>query len=221
MAFIEPGDEVIVFEPFFDQYISNIEMPGGKIVYVPMHPPASGATETSSAGEWTVNFDELEKAITPKTKMIVINTPRMLNPLWDKSRVLTDARADNPIGKVFRKDELERIADLCVKNQIIILSDEVYDRLYYVPFTRIATLSPEVAKLTITVGSAGKNFYATGWRVGWLLGPAELIQYVSAAHTRICYSSVSPLQEACAVGKSSSFPLSVYSTGASLTTSRL
>lgn len=182
MAFIEPGDEVIVFEPFFDQYISNIEMPGGKIVYVPMHPPASGATETSSAGEWTVNFEELEKAITPKTKMIVINTPH------------------NPIGKVFRKDELEKIADLCVKNQIIILSDEVYDRLYYVPFTRIATLSPEVAKLTITVGSAGKNFYATGWRVGWLLGPAELIQYVSAAHTRICYSSVSPLQEACAVG---------------------
>jgi kynurenine aminotransferase len=70
------GDEVIVFEPFFDQYISNIEMPGGKIVYVPMHPPTTGATETSSAGEWTVNFDELEKAITPKTKMIVINTPR-------------------------------------------------------------------------------------------------------------------------------------------------
>lgn len=96
-----------------------------------------------------------------------------------------------------------------MKNQIIILSDEVYDRLYYVPFTRIATLSPEVAKLTITVGSAGKNFYATGWRVGWLLGPAELIQYVSAAHTRICYSSVSPLQEACAVGKSSPFPLFV------------
>lgn len=84
MAFIEPGDEVIVFEPFFDQYISNIEMPGGKIVYVPMHPPASGATETSSAGEWTVNFEELEKAITPKTKMIVINTPRMLNLSWTR-----------------------------------------------------------------------------------------------------------------------------------------
>jgi len=73
---------------------------------------------------------------------------------------------DNPVGKVYRKDELEKIAALCVKNQIIILSDEVYDRLYYVPFTRIATLSPEVEKITITVGSAGKNFYATGWRVG-------------------------------------------------------
>ena len=75
---------------------------------------------------------------------------------------------DNPVGKVYSKEELQKIADLCVKNQIIILSDEVYDRLFYVPFTRVATLSPEVEKLTITVGSAGKNFYATGWRVGEL-----------------------------------------------------
>ncbi|KAK0756960.1 hypothetical protein N5P37_010484 [Trichoderma harzianum] len=182
MAFIEPGDEVIIFEPFFDQYISNIEMPGGKIVYVPMHPPATGATKTSSAADWTIDFDELERAITPKTKMIVLNTPH------------------NPVGKVFSKDELQKIGDLCVKNNIIILSDEVYDRLFYVPFTRISTLSPEIEQLTITVGSAGKNFYATGWRVGWLMGPEHLIKYVSAAHTRICYSSVSPLQEACAVG---------------------
>ncbi|KAI1330710.1 PLP-dependent transferase [Xylariaceae sp. FL0255] len=182
MAFIEPGDEVIVFEPFFDQYISNIEMPGGKIVYVPLSPPKDGATRTSSSSEWTIDFEKLEKAISSKTKMIVINTPH------------------NPVGKVFSKDELVRIGELCVKNEIIILSDEVYDRLYYVPFTRIATLSPEIEKLTITVGSAGKNFYATGWRVGWLMGPANLIHYVSAAHTRICFSSVSPLQEACAIG---------------------
>lgn len=79
-------------------------------------------------------------------------------------------------------------------------SVQVYDRLYYVPFTRIATLSPEIAKLTITVGSVGKNFYATGWRIGYLIGPEHLIKYVSAAHIRICYSSVSPLQEAAAVG---------------------
>lgn len=110
------------------------------------------------------------------------------------------------MGKVFSKDELLRIGELCVKNEIMILSDEVYDRLYYVPFTRIATLSPEIERLTLTVGSAGKNFYATGWRVGWLMGPAELIQYVAAAHTRICYSSVSPLQEACAIGTSPAGP---------------
>ncbi|KAK4228942.1 pyridoxal phosphate-dependent transferase [Podospora fimiseda] len=182
MAFIEPGDEVIVFEPFFDQYISNIQMPGGKIVYVPMHPPEEGKNKTLSAGEWKIDFDQLRKAITPRTKMLVLNTPH------------------NPVGKVYSKEELQKIAELCLEHKIIILSDEVYDRLYYVPFTRIATLSPEVEKITLTVGSAGKNFYATGWRVGWLIGPPELIQYVSAAHTRICYSSVSPLQEACAIG---------------------
>ncbi|PHH59288.1 hypothetical protein CDD81_3412 [Ophiocordyceps australis] len=182
MAFIEPGDEVIVFEPFFDQYISNIEMAGGKVVYVPMHPPSSGSTKTTSAAEWTVDFGQLEQAITPKTKMLVLNTPH------------------NPVGKVYSKQELQRIGDLCVKNEVLIISDEVYDRLYYVPFVRIATLSPEIERLTLTVGSAGKNFYATGWRVGWLMGNPELIKYVLAAHTRICYSSVSPLQEASAVG---------------------
>lgn len=181
MAFIEPGDEVIVFEPFFDQYISNIEMPGGKVVYVPMHPPKEGATKTTSAAEWKIDLKEFEAAITPKTRMIVLNTPH------------------NPIGKVFSKEELQAIGDICVKHNLIILSDEVYDRLYYVPFTRIGTLSPELAERTITVGSGGKNFYATGWRVGWLIGPEHLIKYVSAAHTRICYSSVSPLQEATAV----------------------
>lgn len=121
--------------------------------------------------------------------MIVINTPREYSPHAD---LLLQFEAvyshifsidiDNPVGKVFSKEELQKIGDLCVKNEIIILSDEVYDRLYYVPFTRMATLSPEIERLTLTVGSAGKNFYATGWRVGQSLpllsprskGPAVL-----------------------------------------------
>ena len=181
MGFLEPGDEVIVFEPFFDQYISNIEMPGGKVVYVPLHPPTDGSSKTTSAGEWTFDLKELESKITERTRMIVINTPH------------------NPVGKVFSREELQAIGDLCVKHNILILSDEVYDKLYYVPFTRMATLSPEIAALTLTVGSAGKLFYATGWRVGYLIGPEHLIKYVAAAHTRICFSSVSPLQEATAV----------------------
>ncbi|KAI4158594.1 MAG: hypothetical protein LQ342_007292 [Letrouitia transgressa] len=182
MAFVEPEDEVIVFEPFFDQYLSNIEMPGGVVRYVPLQPPKNGATEVTSAGDWTVDMDELRKAINPKTRMIVINTPH------------------NPVGKVFSKPELQAIGDLCVEHNILILSDEVYDRLPYTTFNRPATLSPEISRLTLTVGSAGKNFYATGWRIGYLIGPANLIHYVSAAHTRICFSSVSPLQEAAAVG---------------------
>ncbi|KAJ5504324.1 hypothetical protein N7463_007198 [Penicillium fimorum] len=181
MGFIEDGDEVIIFEPFFDQYISNIEMPGGTIRYVPLHPPKDGATRTSPASEWTINFEELEGAMNSKTKMIVLNSPH------------------NPVGKVFSREELERIGELCVKYNLIILSDEVYDRLFYVPYTRIATLSPELYERTLTVGSAGKAFYATGWRVGYLIGPEHLIKYVAGAHTRICYSSVSPLQEAAAV----------------------
>ena len=106
----------------------------------------------------------------------------------------------NPVGKVYSRPELQRIGDLAVKHDLIILSDEVYDRLFYVDFTRIGALSPQIAERTLTVGSGGKNFYATGWRVGWLIGPEHLIKYVSAAHTRICYSSVSPLQEAVAIG---------------------
>ncbi|KAI5291330.1 hypothetical protein KEM54_005373 [Ascosphaera aggregata] len=179
MAFIEPGDEVIIFEPFFDH---NIEMPGGRIRYVPLHPPKDGSTRTSSAANWTIDFEELERTVNPKTRMVVLNTPH------------------NPVGKVFSKEELEKIGEICIEHQILILSDEVYDRLYYVPFTRIGTLNPQIADLTLTVGSAGKNFYATGWRVGFLIGPPHLIQYVCAAHTRICYSSVAPLQAATAVG---------------------
>ncbi|EWC48700.1 putative aminotransferase C6B12.04c [Drechslerella stenobrocha 248] len=182
MAFVEQGDEVIVFEPYFDQYISNIEMAGGKVVYVNLVPPERGHVETRPSSEWKVDFEMLQERINPRTRMLVINTPH------------------NPIGKIFSREELQRIGDLCVANNIIILSDEVYDRLYYTPFTRIATLSPEIDNLTLTVGSAGKCFYATGWRVGWLIGRPHLIKYVSAAHTRICYSSVSPLQEAVAIG---------------------
>lgn len=157
-------------------------MPGGKVVYVPLLPPVDGATKSASSSEWTLSISKLEAAITSRTKMIVINTPH------------------NPIGKIFSVEELTAIGDLCVKHNIIILSDEVYDTLHYVPFTRIATLSPDFARLTLTVGSAGKSFYVTGWRVGWLVGPEHLIHYVAAAHTRICYTTVSPLQEAIAVG---------------------
>jgi kynurenine aminotransferase len=157
-------------------------MPGGIIKCVPLHPPEKGSTDTCSSSEWTVDFTEFEQAINPHTKMIVLNTPH------------------NPVGKIFSREELQRIGDICVAHNVLILSDEVYDRLNYVPMTRIATLSPEIDRLTLTVGSAGKHFFCTGWRVGWVIGPAKLIDYVATAHTKICYCTPSPFQEAAAVG---------------------
>lgn len=179
-GFLNPGDEVIVFEPFFDQYISNIELPGGVVRYVPLHPPKDGHIRSASAAEWTIDFKELEDTINERTKMIVLNTPQ------------------NPTGKVLNKEELVKIGELAVKYNIIILSDEVYDRLYYTEFNRIANVSPAVSRLTLTVGSAGKTFAATGWRVGWIVGHPEMIKYVAAAHTRIVFTVNTPLSHAAA-----------------------
>lgn len=179
-GFLDQGDEVIVFEPFFDQYISNIQLPGGVVRYVPLHPPKDDSVRTHSASEWTIDFEELESTINSRTKMIVLNTPQ------------------NPTGKVLSKEELVKVADLAVKHNLIILSDEVYDRLHYSEFHRIATLNEDIGRLTLTVGSAGKTFSATGWRVGWLIGHPDLIKYVAAAHTRICFTVNTPLQHATA-----------------------
>ncbi|AQZ17785.1 BNA3 (YJL060W) [Zygosaccharomyces parabailii] len=182
MGILNPGDEVIVFEPFFDQYIPNIELLGGKVVYVPISPPKDVDERIVQGKDWTIDYEELARAFTDKTKAIILNTPQ------------------NPIGKVFTKEELTKIGNLCVKNNVVIISDEVYEHLYFTEsFTRIATISPEIGQLTLSVGSAGKTFAATGWRIGWVvsLNP-ELLSYVSKAHTRICFSSPSPIQEAVA-----------------------
>jgi kynurenine aminotransferase len=181
MGLLKIGDEVIVMEPFFDQYISNIEMAGGKCVYFPLQPPSEGDETTPGAGEWNINIADLESVITCKTRMIVVNNPH------------------NPTGKVFTQQELLEIGQLCVDHEILIVSDEVYDKVCYSTFTRIAAISPQIQAQTLTVGSGGKSFGCTGWRVGWVIGPSYLTRLVLEAHTRICLSSVSPLQEALAI----------------------
>lgn len=184
-GFLTPGDEVIVFQPFFDQYIPNIEMTGAKVKYVDIKFPEKFNEQSVTGDDWEVDWEGLENAINDKTKLILINTPH------------------NPIGKIFNEDELYKIGQLAIKNNLIIVSDEVYENLYYTPtFPRPATLKslPELADRTFTVGSAGKSFAATGWRVGWVHGPKELIKYVTAAHTRICFSTPAPLQQAVADG---------------------
>ncbi|CAE6435799.1 unnamed protein product [Rhizoctonia solani] len=181
-AFLNPGDEVIMFEPFFDQYLPSVTFNAGIPVYVPLHPPKASSQKPTSA-EWTIDFDELRRSITSKTKMIIINTPH------------------NPVGKVFTRSELEQIAVLAEEFNLIVMSDEVYDCLVFddKEHVRFATL-PGMWDRTVTVGSAGKSFAATGWRIGWLIGPPALIGPTLAATTRIVFCTNSPLQEAAAAG---------------------
>lgn len=135
-----------------------------------------------SANDWKLDIKELESKITDKTKFILLNTPH------------------NPSGKVFSKSELEAIAKLAIEKDIYILSDEVYDQIYYEePHIRIATL-PNMWDRTITVGSAGKTFGVTGWRVGWLIGPPNIIKNIVATHARTVFCVATPLQEAVARG---------------------
>ncbi|KAG0002534.1 hypothetical protein BGZ80_011051 [Entomortierella chlamydospora] len=181
-GYLDKGSEVILMEPFFDQYIANITMNGGVPVYCPIRPQGD-STKEMSASQWKVDIKELESKITPRSKIIVLNTPH------------------NPIGKVFSREELEEIGALATKHNLLIISDEVYDRLYFNPenHERIATLDG-LWERTITVGSGGKTFGTTGWRIGWLVGPKKLLEPALGAHTRIVFCVNSPLQEAIAIG---------------------
>ncbi|TFK76029.1 PLP-dependent transferase [Pluteus cervinus] len=181
-AFLEQGDEVIMFEPFFDQYLPSVTFNGGKPVYVPLHPPSKDKAHPSS-GDWTIDIKEVRAAITPRTKIIIVNTPH------------------NPVGKVFTRKELEDIAAVAEEFNLLVMSDEVYDCLVFDnnEHVRIANL-PGMWDRTVTVGSAGKAFAATGWRVGWLIGPPSILTPTLAATTRIVFCTNSPLQEAAACG---------------------
>ncbi|RKP07023.1 putative BNA3-Arylformamidase [Thamnocephalis sphaerospora] len=183
-GYLDQGSEVIIFEPYFDQYLPNITMNGGVPVYCPLridsHVDRNGVVPSSA---WRVDLDELRSKITPRTKIILLNTPH------------------NPVGKVFSEQELRDIGRIAKENNLLIISDEVYDRLVFKPdvHTRIGALN-EFWDRTITVGSAGKTFGITGWRIGWLMGPQQLLAPALAAHTRIVFCVNSPLQEAVAIG---------------------
>lgn len=181
-AFLAPGDEVIMFEPFFDQYLPSVVFNAGKPVFVPLRPRTENVSKPTGR-DWFVDFDELRRAVTPKTKMIIVNTPH------------------NPVGKVFTREELEAIAAIATEYNLLVLADEVYDSLVFdgEKHVRIATL-PGMWERTLTVMSVGKAFSATGWRIGWLIGPESLIGPTLAATTRIVFCTNSPLQEAAAEG---------------------
>jgi N-succinyldiaminopimelate aminotransferase len=170
MGLTDPGDEVIVFEPVYDTYVPNMGMAGVSPRYVPMHAP-----------DWHFDPADLAAAFNSRTKAIIINSPH------------------NPTGKVYSREELTIIAELCQKHNVIAITDEVYEHILYdgTTHTPIATI-PGMEDRTLTISSLGKTFSVTGWKIGWAVGNPELVESVVRAHQWITYCVASPLQVAAA-----------------------
>ena len=172
LGLLDTGDEVVVFEPMYDSYQACIALAGAVAKPVTLRPP-----------HYAFDPDELRAAITPKTKLLLLNTPH------------------NPTGKVFGAEELRLIADLAIEHDLLVLSDEVYEHIVFdgLGHTPIAGL-PGMRERTLTVSSGGKTFNTTGWKIGWLVGPAGLVAAAKTAKQFLTYVNGSPFQPAIAAG---------------------
>lgn len=191
LGLLDTDDEVIIFEPFFDLYPAGIALAGGRHIAVPLriadgegwHDAHAAAEGSATRRGFRLDVEALERAVTPRTKMILINSPH------------------NPTGMVFTQTELESIAAVAIKHDLVVLSDEAYEHLVFAPAKHIpiATL-PGMFERTITVGSGGKCFSFTGWKVGWATGPANLINAIRVPRQHMSYVSGGPFQAAIAAG---------------------
>lgn len=173
ISLVEAGDEVVMLEPHYDSYPAVVAMSGARHRSVPLRPDAEG--------RFGLDLDEFEAAIHPATKMILLNTPH------------------NPTGTVLTRAELEGIAELAVRHDLVVVTDEVYEYLTYdgTEHLPIGTL-PGMADRTLTISSAGKTFNATGWKIGWVCGPQRLVAAVRAAKQFLTYVGGAPFQPAVA-----------------------
>jgi len=171
MGLCELGDEVVMFEPFYDSYAASAAMAGVRAKMVNLEAP-----------DWGWDLAALEAAITSRTRVLLLNSPH------------------NPTGKVFSLEELAAIARLCVERDLVALTDEVYEHLVYegvhVP---LATLEG-MRERTVSISSAGKTFSFTGWKIGWACGPSALVSKVRAAKQFLTFATGTPFQHAVAVG---------------------
>lgn len=176
MGLFNPGDEIVVFEPFFDFYTACSALAGLTCRFVTLRPPGD------ARGSFTFDERELEAAFTPRTRGIIINTPH------------------NPTGKVYTRAELELIAGLCRKHGVVAITDEVYEHLTYepsLPHVPIASI-PGMEDRTVTLSSLGKTFSLTGWKVGWAIAKPHLTAGVRAAHQFLTFCAATPLQHGAA-----------------------
>ncbi len=171
LALCEPGDEVIAFQPTFDSYAAAAAMAHARLRPVTLRPPDLDAP-----------LDELAAAIGPATRLLLLNSPH------------------NPTGKVFSRGELAEIARLCVEHDLLAVTDEVYEHLVFDGEHLPLASFPGMAERTLTISSAGKTFSCTGWKVGWVTGPAELVDAVRTAKQFLTFVGSGPFQPAVAVG---------------------
>lgn len=192
---IQPGDEVILFEPFFDLYLNQVRLAGGTPVFVPLEFQPYDSDDAFSGGDWVLHKLALQEKVNTNTKAIILNSPH------------------NPTGKIFTRDEMEMIAESLewANPDCVVLSDEVYKYIVHAPPTErspeeslfcrghvhFASL-PGMWERTLTISSAGKTFSATGWQIGWCIGPRHLVQRIHQLLPYVQFCAATVLQEALA-----------------------
>jgi aminotransferase len=180
LSIVDPGDEVVIFQPFYENYGPDALLSGAKPVWIPLHPP-----------DWHIDFDELRRAFSQRTRAIILNTP------------------NNPTGKVFTRAELTTIAELCQEFDAYALADEIYEYIIYTdePHISIASL-PGMLERTVTVSGLSKTFSITGWRLGYCIAPAEVTRGIRKVHDFLTVGAPHPLQMAAAAALA--FPQAYY-----------
>jgi aspartate/methionine/tyrosine aminotransferase len=175
MAIINPGDEVVVFEPFYENYGPDAILSGASPRFVRLQPP-------TASSDWSFDPDELARASSSKTKAIILNTP------------------NNPTGKVFERTEFEIIRDLCIRHNAFLITDEIYEHMLYDGAQHISAASLDgMRERTITINALSKTYSVTGWRVGWAIAPPEVTSAIRKVHDFLTVGAAAPLQEAGAI----------------------